>query len=122
MDPIALLLATLLASVPVVVTEDDTMLPDGCRPAQAAQVLTTHLGTTGVHLDEVIVGYANGLGQIEFAATVGGRRAHGKGAIDCPARSVVAFGLGPESEPVSPLCGRPPRRTHATVACVRHWT
>jgi hypothetical protein len=122
MDPIALLLTALLAS-PVVVTEDDPTLPDGCRPAQVAQVLNGHFGTPAVQLDEVIVGYANGLGQIEFAATVAGRRVHGKGAIDCAARSVVAFGFGPESERHAPLCRpRPERRTHATVACVRHWT
>jgi hypothetical protein len=121
MDPVALLLATLLAS-PVAVTEDDVTLPDGCRPAQVTQVLNDHFGTHAVHVDEVIVGYSNGLGQIEFAATVAGRRAHGKGAVDCPTRSIVAFGFGPQPGRVAPLCRpRPPRRTHATLACVRQW-
>ena len=123
MDPVTFLLAALLSTSSVVVTEDDLTLPDGCRPAQVTQVLNGHFGTRAVHLDEVIVGYANGLGQIEFAATVAGRRAHGKGAIDCEARSIVAFGFGPETGRLTPLCRpRPPHRTHATPACVRHRT
>ena len=117
MDPFALLLSALLAG-PVVVTGDDPGLPDGCRPAQAVQALRAHVGPA-IRFDEVIVGYANGLGQIEMSATVAGLRAHGKGAIDCHTRSVVAFGIGPEPEPVARLC--PQARTHATVACVRHW-
>jgi hypothetical protein len=123
MDPVALLLTALLAASPVAVTEDDLTLPDGCRPAQATQVLNGHFGTPAVRLDEVIVGYANGLGQIEFAATVAGGRVHGKGAIDCAARSIVALGFGREAERHAPLCRpSPERRTHATLACVRHWT
>ena len=93
-------------------------LPQGCRPAQALQA---HLGTDRVHFDEVIVGYANSLGQLEFSATVNGRRAHGKGALDCPTPRIVAFGLGTETGTVAKLCPPPPRRTHAIVACVRHW-
>jgi hypothetical protein len=120
-DPLTLLLTVVLTTTPVVVTEDDTTLPDGCRPAQVAQTLQARFGTPAVHVDEVIVGHANGLGQIEFSATVAGQRAHGKGAVDCPSRSIVAFGMGPEPGPIGALCPPPPRRTHATVACVRHW-
>jgi hypothetical protein len=119
--PAAVLLVTLLATAPVVVTDDDTTLPDGCRPAQVAETLHARFGTPAVHVDEVIVGHANGLGQIEFSATVAGRRAHGKGALDCPARSIVAFGMGPEPGRIGPLCPPPPRRTRATIACARHW-
>jgi hypothetical protein len=120
-DPLTLLLATLLATTPVIVTDDDTTLPDGCPPAQVAQTLQARFGTPAVHVDEVIVGHANGLGQIEFSVTVAGRRAHGKGALDCPARSIVAFGMGPEPGRIGRLCPLPPRRTRATVACVRRW-
>ena len=120
MDPLTLLVTALLATTPVV-TDDDTTLPQGCRPAQAAQALQAHLATSKVHVDELIVGHGNGLGQIEFAATVQGRRAHGKGALDCATRRVVALGLGPETERLATLCPAPPRPTHATVACVRHW-
>ena len=118
MDPVTFLLTALLTGAPVV-TEDDLTLPDGCRPAQAAQTVQAFVGPA-VHFDEVIVGYANSVGQLEFSATINGRRAHGKGAMDCAARSVVAFGIGPEDDhPTARLC--PPARTHATVACVRHW-
>jgi hypothetical protein len=59
----------------------------------------------------VIVGFANGLGQIEFRAS---DRLVGKGAIACETRKVVAIGLGAEHERMAPLCagGR---------ACARHW-
>jgi hypothetical protein len=117
-DPLSLVVAALLATTPVTVTEDDLTLPAGCRPSQAVRALQHHVGPA-VHFDEVIVGYANGLGQLEFSASAAGTLAHGKGAMDCATGQIVAFGLGYGSERDARLC--PPARTHATVACVRHW-
>ena len=119
MDPLTLLLTALLAG-PVVVTEDDATLPDGCRPAQVAQRLHAQVGNA-VRLDEVIVGYGNGLGQVELDGRAAGSRVHGKGALDCASGAIVAFGFGPVEGRIAPLCPPPPRRTHAIVACVRHW-
>jgi hypothetical protein len=73
------LIAGLIAAAPgpaVVVTDHDASLPNGCRPAQVARVLLAR----DARLTEVIVGYANGLGQLEFR--LGGNLV-GKGAIDC---------------------------------------
>jgi hypothetical protein len=106
--------AALPAPAGVVVTEDDPSLPPGCRPADVARLARAR----DPRLTEVIVGYANGLGQIEFR--LGGRR-RGKGVVDCEERRIVAWGAGPSSgEPVVPLC-RPAGGTAAVRACVRHW-
>jgi hypothetical protein len=59
------LLAPLIAAAPgpaVVVTDHDASLPSGCRPAEVARVLIAR----DPRLTEVIVGYANGLGQLEL--------------------------------------------------------
>jgi hypothetical protein len=118
-DPITLLLTALLAG-PVVVTEDDPTLPQGCHPAQVAQRL--HAQVNAVHLNEMIVGYGNGLGQVELDGRAAGSRVHGKGALDCATGAIVAIGFGPEEGRIARLCPPPPKpRTHATVACVRHW-
>ena len=128
----------------VVVTEDDRSLPTGCRPAEVAGLLDELFDAITradeeaaaalvvdremlallkrpeadrpLRLRAVIVGFANGLGQIEFRAT--GRRI-GKGAVDCETRRFVAIGLGAEHERMAPLCGRP--RGDAALACVRNW-
>jgi hypothetical protein len=131
----------------IVVTEDDGSLPSGCRPAEVARLLDelfdalnrgdeqaaaalvldremlarlTRAAAAAGHplrLRAVIVGFANGLGQIEFLAA---ERLLGKGAVDCETRRVVAIGLGAEHERMAPLCGgRPPDGT--ALACARHW-
>jgi hypothetical protein len=72
-----------------------------------------------LQLRAVIVGYAHGLGQIEFRAAPG--RLIGKGAVQCEERRFAAVGLGAEHPGIrmAPLCGRPPGQ--AVLACVRHW-
>jgi hypothetical protein len=117
-DPLTVLLTALLATQPVVVHDGDAN-PHGCHPEQAVHALRHHLGPA-VRFDEVIVGYANGLGQLEFSATVAGVEAHGKGAMQCDTQAIVAFGLGPAGGlRVARLC--PPARAHAMVACARDW-
>ena len=70
-------------------------------------------------LTEVIVGYANGLGQFEFR--LGGNLV-GKGAIDCEERRIVAWGAGASQElSAPPLYERPAYARDAVLACVRHW-
>jgi hypothetical protein len=130
----------------IVVTEDDRSLPSGCRPAEVARLLdelfdalnrgdehavaalvvdremlallARPAASRPLRLRAVIVGYANGLGQIEYRAA---DRLLGKGAVDCETRRVVAIGLGAEHERMAPLCGgrRPPDGT--ALACARHW-
>ena len=110
------LLAGLLAAVPapgVLVTEDDPSLPSGCRPAEVARVVMAR----EPRLTEVIVGYANGLGQIEIRLGPG---VSGKGAVDCEEGRIVVLGAGATHEQLAPLC-RPPAATAAVLACVRHW-
>lgn len=112
------IVAGLLAAAPgptVVVTEDDPSLPSGCRPAEVARMLVArHPGLT-----EVIVGYANGLGQIEFRSEGNGI---GKGAIDCERRRFVALGAGASHiRHMPPVCDRPAHAAGAVLACVRHW-
>jgi hypothetical protein len=117
----------------------DRSLPSGCRPAEVARLLDElfdalnrrdHEVAAALVIDRemltllerpaagrslrlvaVIVGFGNGLGQIEFRAA---RRLVGKGAIDCETRRFVAIGLGAEHERMAPLCDG--RR-----ACARHW-
>jgi len=114
-------------------------LPSGCRPAEVASLLDElfdalnrgHRAAAAallvdremlamlerpaarrpLRLQSVIVGFANGLGQIEFRAA---GRLGGKGAVDCETRRLVAIGLGAEHERMAPLCGG--RR-----ACARDW-
>ena len=123
----------------VAATHDDSSLPPSCRPAEVAQLLDDLFDALNrrddaaaaalvadrellvllerpaarrpLRLVAVIVGFANGLGQIEFRAS---DRLVGKGAIDCETRKVVAIGLGAEHERMAPLCAG--RR-----ACARHW-
>jgi hypothetical protein len=94
----------------VVVNDRGSRLPSGCRPAEVARLLNE------LRLRAVIVGYANGLGQIEFRAA---GRLHGKGAVDCETGRLVAVGLGLERERMAPLCGRPHRPVAAALACAR---
>ena len=117
----------------------DGSLQSGCRPAEVARLLDElfdalnrgdHEVAAALVIDRemltllerpaagrslrlvaVIVGFGNGLGQIEFRAA---RRLVGKGAIDCETRRLVAIGLGAEHERMAPLCDG--RR-----ACARHW-
>jgi hypothetical protein len=112
------IVAGLMAAAPgpaVVVTEHDPSLPPGCRPAEVAQMLLAR----HPDLTEVIVGYAHGLGQIEFRF---GRNGIGKGAVDCERRRFVALGAGPADPPrLPPVCERPGHAAGAVLACVRHW-
>lgn len=129
----------------VLVTQDDRSLPRGCRPAAIAGLLGELFDALNrgdraaaralvidremlalleqpaagrpLRLRAVIVGFAHGLGQIEFRAAGG---LIGKGAVDCDARRFMAVGVGAEHARMAPLCGR---RTSAVVlACVRHWS
>ena len=132
----------------VVVIEDDRSLPRGCGPAEVAALLIELLDAMDrgdgpaarallaepamivplerpaagrpLRLRAVIVGYANGLGQIEFRAAPG--RRIGKGAVQCEERRFAAVGLGAEHPRIrmAPLCGRRPG--HAVLACVRDWS
>ncbi len=114
-------------------------LPSGCRPAEVARLLDELFDALNRHDEEaaaallidremlarlgrppagrplrlqgVIVGFANGLGQIEFR---GAGRLQGKGAVDCETRRFVAIGLGAVHERMAPLCG-------GRLACARHW-
>jgi hypothetical protein len=127
------------AEAPGRTTEAQRSLPGGCRPAEVARLLDQLFDALNrndrraaaalvidremlarlaqpaagrpLRLRAVIVGFANGLGQIEFRA-VG--RLVGKGALDCETRRFVAIGLGAEHERMAPLCG-------GRLACARHW-
>jgi hypothetical protein len=131
----------------VAVTERGSRLPPGCRPAEVAGLLgelfdalnradrqraralvldpemlgliERPAGGHPLRLRAVIVGYANGLGQIEFRAA---GRLHGKGAVDCETRRLVAVGLGLEREHMAPLCGPSQHPARATLACARDWS
>lgn len=129
----------------IVVTEDDPSLPRGCGPAEVAARLeelfeVAHRGDweavramlvdpgmvesveasakpSRLRLRAVIVGYANGLGQIELEVV--GRR-YGKGALQCETGKFAAIGVGADPHPgFAPVCGGEPRG--AVLACVRHW-
>ena len=132
---------------PTVVTERGSRMPSGCRPAEVAgllnelfdalnradrqdararvldpemlRVIERPAGGRPLRLQAVIVGYANGLGQIEFRAA---GRLHGKGAVDCDTGRLVAVGLGHERERMAPLCGRSQRPVGAALACARDWS
>jgi hypothetical protein len=112
------------ATGPVTVTREDAVLPAGCRPAEVATLVARRLEAhpRRLHLVEVAVGYANGLGQVELkAADPGGARAEGKGAVDCEARRIVAFGVGviPSDQTTAPVC--PVAPGGGPVACARDW-
>jgi hypothetical protein len=122
-------------------------LPRGCRPAEVAGLLHELFGALNrgereaaaalvidpamlrrleraaagrpLRLRAVIVGFGNGLGQIEFRAA---GRLVGKGAVDCPTGRLVAVGLGRERSRMAPLCRRRPRAGGPAIACVRHWS
>jgi hypothetical protein len=119
-----------------VVVPDDLSLPAGCRPGSVAEsvqayVAARYRGAQRVWLREIAVGYANGLGQLEFklarraAGGPSGSSApdvEGKGAYDCRRRMIVELGwgvVGPHSG-TSPLCGRPAPHGRP-LACARHW-
>jgi hypothetical protein len=114
----------------IVVTEDDMRLPAGCRPGRVARLVSDAVdaGNRGhadrFRLAELIVGYANGLGQIEYKLTP---PAEGKGAVDCEKGEIVVWtGARPRpvgaEQAVGPLCPRPdPPALDSAVACVRHW-
>jgi hypothetical protein len=132
---------------PTTVADDDPTLPRGCRPAEVARLLhmlfdalnrgddraaaalvldremldVVERGAGGrrLTLRAVIVGYANGLGQIEFSAA---GRLHGKGAVQCESRRLVAVGLGFERARLAPLCGGRRGAGGAAVACTRNWS
>ena len=87
------------------------VLPADGDPVLVVPLLERPAAGRPLRLVAVIVGFANGLGQIEFR---GSDRLVGKGAIDCETRKVVAIGLGAEHERMAPLCAG--RR-----ACARHW-
>jgi hypothetical protein len=104
--------------------ERTASLPSGCRPAEVAQrldklfdalnrgnrevaaalvidremlaLLERPAAGRPLRLTAVIVGFGNGLGQVEFRAA---GRLVGKGAIDCETGRFVAIGLGAEHDP-----------------------
>jgi hypothetical protein len=89
-----------------------------------------------VRLLDLAVGFANGLGQIEFRLDrraddlrrlgVAGTIAIGKGAVNCDSGSIVVWSMGMPTgrdrhADLSP-CPRPPKpRGAVTVACARRW-
>jgi hypothetical protein len=88
-----------------------------------------------MRLLELAVGFANGLGHIEFQVDrraddlrrlgVVGTVAHGKGAVDCSTRQVVVWSMGMPTrrEPYFVVCRRPAAARDApTVACARSWS
>jgi hypothetical protein len=87
-----------------------------------------------MRLLELAVGFANGLGQIEFRVDrraddlrrlgVVGTVAHGKGAVNCSTRQIVVWSMGMATRPQPELviCGRSrAARGAAVVACARRW-
>jgi hypothetical protein len=87
-----------------------------------------------MRLLELAVGFANGLGQIEFRVErraddlrrlgVVGRVAHGKGAVNCSTRQVVVWSMGMATrrQPDFVVCPRRrAAREDAVVACARRW-
>jgi hypothetical protein len=88
-----------------------------------------------MRLLELAVGFANGLGHIEFRVDrraddlrrlgVVGTIAHGKGAVDCSTRQVVVWSMGMPTRRVPDflVCRRRAAARHArTVACARRWS
>jgi hypothetical protein len=87
-----------------------------------------------MRLLELAVGFANGLGQIEFRVDrraddlrrlgVVGTTAHGKGAVKCSSRQVVVWSMGMPTRrvPEFVICSRSrTAREAAVVTCARRW-
>jgi hypothetical protein len=89
-----------------------------------------------MRLLEVAVGFANGLGHIEFRVDrraddlrrLGIRTnvAYGKGALRCGDGKIVVWSMGMQAGRTDPhegfeICPPPPTRTSAIVACARRW-
>jgi hypothetical protein len=87
-----------------------------------------------MRLLELAVGFANGLGHIEFRVErraddlrelgVVGTVAHGKGAVNCSTRQIVVWSMGMPIRQVPDfvICRRPPAaRDDVVVACARRW-
>jgi hypothetical protein len=85
---------------------------------------------------EVAVGFANGLGHIEFRVDrraddlrglgVTTTIAHGKGALRCGDGRIVVWSMGMHAGRRDPhagfeICPPPPTRVRAIVACARRW-
>jgi hypothetical protein len=104
------------------------------RAKLAAYFARRHAHGERMRLLELGVGFANGLGQIEFRVDrraddlrrlgVVGTLAHGKGAVDCSTRQVVVWSMGMATRRVPDfvICPRPrAARDAAVVACARRW-
>ena len=105
------------------------------RAKLAAYFARRHEHRERMRLLELAVGFANGLGQIEFRVDrraddlrrlgVAGTVAHGKGAVNCSTRQVVVWSMGMPTGRRVPdfvVCPRPrAARDAAVVACARRW-
>jgi hypothetical protein len=101
------------------------------RQALAGYLAARHRQHERLRLRELVVGYASGLGHVEYrlsrrADDVGtspaSSRVTGKGAVDCASGRIVVWSMATPSHPspahARPLC--PNRgRSRAAVACVR---
>jgi hypothetical protein len=89
-----------------------------------------------LRLVELAVGYANGLGQIEYRLErragdlrrlgITGTTALGKGAVDCEAGRIVVWSMGMppgrgDAFIDADICPPPRARRAAIVACARRW-
>jgi hypothetical protein len=87
-----------------------------------------------MRLLEVAVGFANGLGHLDFRVErraddlrgfgIRTNIAYGNGAMRCEDGKIVAWGMGMPAGPNPPafrICPRPPFRVAAIVACARRW-
>jgi hypothetical protein len=105
------------------------------RPKLSAYFARRHEHGERMRLLELAVGFANGLGHIEFRVDrraddlrrlgVVGTVAHGKGAVNCTTREVVVWSMGMPTDRRVPdfvICGpRRASRDAAVVACARRW-
>jgi hypothetical protein len=103
------------------------------RPELTAYFARRHAHGERMRLLELAVGFANGLGQIEFRVDrraddlrrlgVVGTVAHGKGAVNCSTREIVVWSMGMATrpEPRFVICGRPRPALDGIVACARRW-
>jgi hypothetical protein len=107
------------------------------EPEVTAGCIRRHARGEWLRLLELTVGFANGLGQIEFRVDrraddlrrlgITGTIAHGKGAVDCATGKIVVWSMGMAAGRRDPhahfvLCPRPrtPGRAVAVV-CARRW-
>lgn len=89
-----------------------------------------------LRLLEVAIGFANGLGHIEFRLDrraddlrrlgVTTTIAHGKGALRCGDGKIVVWSMGMLAGRRDPhagfeICPQPPTRVAAVIACARRW-